>query len=91
MTTSSSQAQKLTTQDALIQGIPTALMTQNIAATAAETPEPNGSQASTEQKFEHSIDLNYQPEFRESEATQSATIIAQFNLPKLRRLLKQYG
>ena len=76
MTTLSSQTQKLKTQEALNQGIPTALMTQNIAATAAETPGTNGSQGSSEQKFEHSIDTNYQPEFRESEATQSATIIA---------------
>ena len=40
---------------------------------------------------EHSIDQNYAPEFKESDKTVSMSSMAQFNIPKLKRMLKQYG
>jgi hypothetical protein len=46
--------------------------------------------ATAKQNFAHSIDLNYAPEFKESDR-ETLAVTAQFNLPKLRRLLKQYG
>ena len=43
-------------------------------------------------KYDHSIDMNYAPEYKETEnAEVQSAASASFNLPKLRRLLKQYG
>ena len=81
-------------EEYLIQGMPTALInheSQVQSAMLASAAQENTALAATGagKPCDHSIDANFAPEFKETENATTQT--AQFNIPKLRRLLKQYG
>ena len=42
-------------------------------------------------KVDHTIDPNFAPDYKESGKVASLAARAQFNIPKLKRMLKQYG
>lgn len=58
-------------------------------ASAADNVPNSANGGAIAKPFDHSIDQNFSPEFKETENENTQT--AQFNMPKLRRLLKQYG
>ena len=75
-----------TTKDYLIRGMPTALLSTQKTQLQ---PENHNATMSTSKKIEHTIDINFTPEYKETElASSQATAQAAFNMPKLRRLLK---
>ena len=76
-------------EEYLIQGMPTALI--NHGAQMQSTMSGESVNVLQKQFFDHSIDVNYAPEFKETDNEISQQATAQFNMPRLRRLLKQYG
>ena len=77
--------------------MPTALMNKGAQGPSTMMSGRNSGNLTAvngQQNFDHSIDMNYTPEFKETDSvavSQSAATTAMFNMPKLRRLLKQYG
>ena len=72
--------------------MPTALINHEsqvqsaMLASAGENVASSNGTGAIGKPFDHSIDANFAPEFKETDNATAQT--AQFNMPKLRRLLK---
>jgi len=75
-------------KDYLINGYSTALLNKK------EKVNNTNSASSSKKKsqvLEHSIDQNYKPEFKTADKTMNQTQLSQFEVPKLRKMLAQFG